>query len=77
MQSDIRRRGNGTIDIEHYRSLAESMRHEASIDIMRNARPTLWAMAACGMLLLALVVFGRHQSMPQQLVQLSPAARAP
>jgi len=64
MRPTIRRRSNGTIDVEYYRTVAESMRREASIDMMRNARPTMWMMVACGAMLFAVAVFGRHYSVP-------------
>ncbi len=66
MQPTIRRRSNGTIDVEYYSTMAENMRREASIDIMRNARPTMWMMVACGAMLFAAAVFGQHYSVPQQ-----------
>ena len=65
MQPTIRRRSDGTIDVEYYRTVAESMRREASIDMLQNARPTMWMMVACGAMLFAVVVFGRHYSVPQ------------
>lgn len=77
MQPEIRRRSNGTIDIECYRSVAERMRREASIDIMGKAAPTIGMLVACGAALFAVVLFGGYQySGPHQGRTTTLAAQA-
>ena len=67
------RRSNRTIDFEHYRTLAEDTRRETSIEIMRNARPAIWMMAACGVLLIGFAVFGQRHSVRQSILQATSA----
>lgn len=76
MQPTIHRRSNGTIDVGYYRTIAETMRREASIEMMRNARPTMWMMAACGAMLFAFAVLGRHHSVHQKVVHAASLAQA-
>lgn len=66
MEPSIRRRSNGTIDIEHYRTMAENMRRDASIEMMRNARSTIWTIVVYGTTLLTVAIFGRHTTVSQQ-----------
>lgn len=62
LQPTIRRRTNGTIDIDHYRNAALIMRRSASLDTARHAGPALRAMAAGAALLTVLGVIGAYRS---------------
>lgn len=72
MQPTIRRHSNGTINIGYYRTLAERMRRDASIDMMRHAGPVMGMMTVCAALLLAVAVFGGHHATPQQIAHAAP-----
>ncbi len=62
LQPTVRRRTNGTIDIDHYRNAALVMRRSASLDMARNAGPALRAMAAGAALLTVLGIIGAYRS---------------
>ena len=54
---------------------ATAIRRETSIEIMRNARPAILMMAACGVLLIGVAVFGQCHSVPQSVLSASSATQ--
>jgi hypothetical protein len=70
-QPTIRRRPNGTIDVDHYREAAIIMRRHASVDMMRGVRPALGSIAAAFLLLLSFALFAQHKG-PSQVAMHSP-----
>jgi hypothetical protein len=66
MQTAIRRT-NGTIDVDHYRTIAVKLRRETSVAMMCGAQPTLWAMAAGAALLVAFIVLGSHRTVAESV----------
>lgn len=61
LQPTIRRRSNGTIDIDHYRKAALTMRRCASVDMLRRARPALRVMAGGAALRTVLGILGAYR----------------
>ena len=52
----IRRRANGTIDVDYYHGNAQALRRQARCDIMGGGRKTVWALAAAAVLLVGIAV---------------------
>ncbi len=71
-QPTIRRRANGTIDVDHYREAAIILRRQTSVDMMRGARPALWGIAAAFALLLSVVILAPHRTFSQVAIQSAP-----
>ncbi len=61
----IRRRSNGSIDVDFYRGRALMLRHEARCDLMRGAGGFGWAAAVAMVVLLAVAVLAprRHANL--------------
>lgn len=75
-QPTIRRRTNGTIDVDHYREAAIIMRKQASIEMMRGARPVMWGLAAAFALLVSFASFTPHRMFSQVALQSAPVKAA-
>ena len=59
--STIRRRSNGTIDVDYYHGNALVLRRQARCDMMRGGRTTIWALVAAAVLLVTVAVAAPRQ----------------
>ena len=76
-QATIRRRINGTIDVDHYRDDAIVMRRRASIEMMQAARPVIWGLTLCFALLFCVAIVAPHRTFSQVAMQSEPVKAAP